>query len=248
MKLLPGWLGYLAVTLTCGAASDDTVVLLHGLGRTSFSMARLASELRRDGYNVVNATYASRTHSLETLATEWLPAQLPPCSAPGRVHFVTHSMGAIVLRMWVNHAAATGGVPPNLGRVVMLAPPNAGSEIPDRFGAFPPYRWCTGINGARLGTAATAAPRALGGWPLRDGTAASALGIIAGNKPINALLAATIPLPNDGKVSVASTHLAGETAHIVLPYSHTWLAWRSPVIGQVRAFLATGQFIAPQRT
>lgn len=81
-------------------------------------------------------------------------------------------------------------------------------------------------------------PRALGPWP----APASPLGIIAGTQPIPLLPAAWVPAPHDGKVSVASTHLAGESAHLALPLSHTWLPWHRTTIAAVRTFLRTGAF------
>ncbi len=223
------------------AAPTDTVVILHGLGRTHWSMTRLATALERDGYRVVNLSYPSRTLSIESLATRWLPDQLHASGADTapRVHFVTHSMGGIILRLWLRD----GGVPANLGRVVMLAPPNAGSEVSDRLNAFPPFRWFTGANGRRLGTAPDALPRALGPWPAPSAD----LGIIAGSFSWNPLFSAWLTGPDDGKVSVAATHLAGERDHLVLPCSHTWLAWRAATLAQTRAFLRTGQFAPADR-
>lgn len=235
MKLLAWLVGcWGVIAFSSSVAAAETVVLLHGLGRTSFSMARLASELKRDGYQVVNASYPSRTQSLETLATEWLPARLRALPPTEKIHFVTHSMGGIVVRLWLREQ----GIPANLGRVVMLAPPNAGSEVPDRFNGFPPFRWFTGQNGRRLTTAPDALPRALGPWPATG----SELGIIAGDRPLNPWMASWLPKPNDGKVTVATTHLAGECDHVVMPYSHTWLAWRRGTIAQVKAFLRDGHF------
>lgn len=239
------------------SAAPDTVVLLHGLGRTRLSLLHLARALAADGYRVVNLTYPSRTRPLEWLAATWLPAQLaahvpaaalaavpgPPDSAaassdpavaPPRLHFVTHSMGGILVRLWLRET----GTPPHLGRVVMLAPPNAGSELPDRLAAWPAFRWATGLNGRRLGTGPASLPRALGPWPAPT----SPLGIIAGTKPLPLLPAAWVPAPHDGKVSVASTHLAGESAHLSLPLSHTWLPWHRTAVAAVRTFLRTGAF------
>ena len=277
MKLLLLLLGFLALMPRARANDDhdnsdrapapppmatrDTVVLLHGLGRTSVSMARLAHALARKGYRVVNLSYPSRTRSLEEIATQWLPEKLEqaarrdgetwPGAVPARLHFVTHSMGGIVVRLWLRDC----GAPENLGCVVMLAPPNAGSEISDRLENFAPFRWFTGANGRRLTTAPDALPATLGAWPLaRAARSADAqgrvsnfaargrLGIIAGDHALNPLLAAWLPGPSDGKVSVARTHLAGERDHIVVPYSHTWLAWRKETIAQVSAFLRTGAF------
>ena len=236
MKLFLLLLGYAGMLATAHATDTtvDTVVLLHGLGRTSVSMARLAHALERDGYHVINVSYPSRTRSLESLASEWLPAQLRGVAPDARVHFVTHSMGGIIVRVWLRDC----GVPPNLGRVVMLAPPNAGSELPDRFEHWPPFRWFTGVNGHRLGTSPAGLPHALGAWPA--GTAP--LGIIAGDRALNPLFGGALPAPHDGKVAVASTHLAGESDHVVLPFSHTWLAWHGETIAQVAAFLREGRF------
>jgi hypothetical protein len=121
----------------------------------------------------------------------------------------------------------------------MLAPPNAGGEVTDALNAFPPYRWITGANGRQLGTGASDLPATLGAWPAN----AADLGVIAGDRAINPALAAFLPRPNDGKVSVAATHLAGERDHVVLHHSHTWLAWRTDTVAQVRAFLRNGRFL-----
>ncbi len=222
----------------------ETVVLLHGLGRGFRSMSYLASQLERDGYRVVNLPYPSRTLPIEAIAAEWLPAMLRDkgVTAATRVHFVTHSMGGIVLRQWLAQASAAERA--NLGRVVMLAPPNAGSEVSERLAAFLPFRWFTGVNGRRLGTRATDLPRALGPWPV----GAPPLGVIAGDRTLNPLFSAWLPGPDDGKVSVASTRLAGMTDIVVLPHSHTWLPWRRDTVAQVLSFLGDEHFLLPAST
>lgn len=251
------------------AATADTVVILHGLGRTRWSMARLASGLERDGYRVVNLSYPSRTLAIESLATTWLPEQLRAngVEAASHLHFVTHSMGGIIVRLWLRDC----GAPANLGRLVMLAPPNAGSEVSDHLNGFAPFRWFTGANGRRLGTGATDLPRTLGPWPFASAPSAKVqapanamtevpakaglpagglakagdLGIIAGSFSWNPLFSAWLPGPDDGKVTVAATHLAGERDHLVLRHSHTWLAWHADTLAQTRAFLRTGRFLPP---
>ena len=214
----------------------DVVVLLHGLGLRSWAMWPLERSLARDGYRVVNLTYPSRRVPLERLGAEWLPARLRErgVSAAPRIHFVTHSMGGILLRTWLRNQ----GVPPNLGRVVMLAPPNAGSEVVDRLRDAPVFRWFTSVNGPRLGTGADSFPRTLGPWP----GPAGGLGIIAGDRTFNPLFSAWLPGANDGKVSVASARLDGMGDFLVLHHSHTWLAWRADTHAQVKAFLRDGRF------
>lgn len=196
-------------------------------------MEAIAWTLRRHGYAVVNRSYPWRSQTIARIASEWLPAQLAGC-AGSRLHFVTHSMGGIVVRQWL----ASCGAPANLGRIVMLAPPNGGSELPDRFKTFAPYRWVLGPNSVALGCAPHNLPRALGQWPAHR----HALGIIAGNRSANPFLGQLVPKPHDGKVSVAATHLAGERDHITLPFSHPWLGWRRPTLRQIVAFLREGRF------
>jgi triacylglycerol lipase len=222
----------------------DTVVLLHGLGLGGWAMARLERSLRTAGYRTVNFTYPSRSVPLEKLATEWLPAQLRSrgVATVPRVHFVTHSMGGIVLRAWLREEQRRNGgrLPSALGRVVMLAPPNQGSAVVDRLRRFPPFRWFTGVNGIRLGTGADSLPRALGPWPT-----AVDLGIIAGDCTLNPLFSTWLDGANDGKVAVASTRLAGLRDHLVLPHSHTWLQWRADTARAVGRFLQHGSFNPP---
>jgi hypothetical protein len=217
-------------------SAPETVVLLHGMGRTKVSMLRLASALQRDGYRVVNLSYPSRTVPVEQLATDWLPRQLHATGADTapRLHFVTHSLGGLIMRAWLREQPAAT----NLGRVVMLAPPNSGSEVTDALNTLPPYRWFTGVNGRRVGTAPSALPATLGPWPATR----AELGVIAGDRSINPLLGAFLSGPNDGKVTVAATHLAGERSHVVVHHSHTWLAWRRDTIAEMRTFLREGRF------
>lgn len=213
------------------AAPTDTVVLLHGLGRSAWSMKRLEWALRAEGYHVVNFAYPSRHATVETLAEQHLGPLLRalPVAPGGAVHFVTHSMGGIVLRCYLRDHPA-----PAPGRIVMLAPPNQGSEVVDRLHARWFYRMINGPAGAQLTTQ---------GLPGKLGRAPRGTGVIAGNFSFNPLFSSWMPGPGDGKVSVASTRLDGADDFLVLPYSHTWLMWRAPVIDQVRAFLRDGKFM-----
>ncbi len=216
-----------------------TVVVLHGLGLGDWAMGRVAKSLHQSDYRVVNLSYESLKVPLEELAADWLPTQLQanqvdfgPTDPP--VHFVTHSMGGIVLRGWLDQQDP---VPANLCRVVMFAPPNQGSSLVDRIGTWKLFKLSTGVNGGRLSTDPDSYPNQLGPWP--EGPE---LGIIAGNRPINPLLAYWTGGPGDGKVRVAETKLDGMQDHIVMPHSHTWIQYRGDPIEQVKAFLADGQF------
>lgn len=227
------------LVLLCGfpSAADaaDTVVLLHGLGRGPASMRPVARELERQGYRVMNLRYPSQKAGIRELADGALGPVFEGAAeaAPDRVHIVTHSLGGILVRRYLHDH----GVPSRLGRVVMLAPPNAGSETVDTIGDWPVYARLNGPAGRDLGTAAHHAPALLGTPP-----PGVEIGIIAGEFSWNPLFSALIPGADDGKVSVARTHLAGETDHVVLPYSHTWLMNRRETRRQIVAFLRDGRF------
>ncbi|MCF3651562.1 EamA family transporter [Synoicihabitans lomoniglobus] len=216
----------------------ETVVLLHGLGLGGWAMARLARSLRADDYRVINLTYRSRSMPVEQIGAEWLPAQLrrhgiDPQDPAVALHCVTHSMGGLVVRRWLQQH----GAPTALRRVVMIAPPNHGTALVDRIGHWLPFRWFTGVNGRRLGTGPHDVPARLGPWP-----AGPELGIIAGDMNLNPWLASLTGHPGDGKVTIASTRLDGMHDHIVLPHSHTWLQYRREPIAQVHTFLRHGRF------
>ena len=219
--------------------SKPVVVVLHGLGLGKWAMKRVATTLETEDYRVVNLSYESRKIPLEKLVSTWLPEQLKAHGiglsvADAPLNFVTHSMGGIVLRGWLKSQSE---IPPNLRRVVMFAPPNQGSSLVDRIGTWKAFKISTGVNGVRLSTAPDSYPRQIGPWP--DGPE---LGIIAGNSPINPLLAYWTGGPGDGKVRVAETRLDGMTDHIVMPYSHTWIQYRRKPIAQVVVFLRDGKF------
>jgi pimeloyl-ACP methyl ester carboxylesterase len=164
--------------------------------------------------------------------------QIERCTSgfPGKVHFVTHSLGGIVLRAYLQDHR-----PENLGRVVMLAPPNHGSELADVLAGFPPFDVFYGPTAAGLGTDPAS-------WPNRLGPADFELGIIAGNKSINPIGSWLIPGPDDGTVSMDSARLDGMTDFLVLPVTHFFIMTDKTVAAETLHFIRHGRFShAPQR-
>jgi hypothetical protein len=210
----------------------DYVVLLHGIGRNAAFQATLGAFLHGRGYRVVNESYPTKRLPIRGIAAGPLAELLGRrCPEPGaRIHFVTHSMGALVLRAYLQDSSL-----PNLGRVVMLAPPNAGSELADRFGRFGLWRRWMGPAGADLAAGA-------GGihWGLPP--ADFEVGILIGNRSQGLIFDGFFPGPNDGRVSVERSRLAGMADFRIVPENHDSITRSPEVFRMVLRFLETGAF------
>jgi triacylglycerol lipase len=212
---------------------DEWVILLHGIMRSPRSMSRIERVLTYRGYRVINFGYPSTEESIETIA-ELLHKEV--LSLPDRrmsVNFVSHSMGSIVVRYYLAHYKVK-----NLGRVVMIAPPNKGSIIVSYLKNWPPYRWFFGEAGQELTRSPESLPNILPPPPCEFGIIAGGVGNSFGLNPL-------IPGDDDGTVGVDETWLPDANDFIQIKGQHSTLLLQTSVVDNVVAFLREGKFLHP---
>lgn len=193
-------------------------------------MTTLEKALTKENYQVINQDYPSSDHSIDYLAKHYIPQALNQCDNNLPINFVTHSMGGILVRSYLSEHTLEA-----LNRVVMLGPPNQGSEVIDKIGTMPGFDIFGGDAGKELGTTHSSTPNSLG-------AANFDVGVIAGTRSINWVLSMMIPGTDDGKVSVERTKLSGMNDHIEIPVTHVFMMRRKSVINQVIHYLQHGEF------
>ena len=237
IKISTGLLAAVLLLASPGAWSDESetcVILLHGLGHTPLTMVPLQIALELVGYRTVNQGYPSRAGSIETLAAAHVAEALTKCASPpdAPIHFVAHSLGGILIRQYLQDRDLPSG-----SRMVMLGPPNQGSELVDRFGADPWFR-VLGPAARQLGTKAGSLPPQLDPVDLE-------IGVIAGTRAgLDSIFlqSGRLSTPNDGRVSLTRARLEEMRDFLEVDQSHTLLLIEKQVVRQVLAFLATGRF------
>lgn len=219
-------------TYPYGTSQQEGVILLHGLCRTATSMSGMEAYLKRHGYLVLNCNYPSRTDSIENLSTKVIGEALTSenLKVCQRIHFVTHSLGGILVRNYFSRRSD-----PRLGRVVMLGPPNRGSEVVDRIGGWGVFKFLNGPAGNELGTGDQSVPNRLGRVNFE-------LGVVAGDRSVNWINSMMIHGPDDGKVSVDRTMVEGMKDHIVVHTTHPFMLKNKNVLQFTLNFLRSGAF------
>ena len=210
---------------------DRSVVVLHGLVRSSASMNKISRALNAAGYTVCNIQYPSRRYSIEKLAVNWVYPEIEKClpNLEQKLDFVTHSMGGIIVRQLAQSTDI------KINRVVMLSPPNQGSELVDKLKEIPFFKLINGEAGLSLGTEENSVPNRLGRVNFETG-------VIIGDRSYNLLYSYLITGADDGKVSVERARVEGMKDFLVVPYSHSFIMNGETAIEQTINFLKSGNF------
>jgi hypothetical protein len=202
-------------------------------------MGLIEDALVSEGYLVRNESYPSTSDAIEILSETAITDGLGFCNQnrTGTVHFVTHSLGGILVRQYLQHHTIS-----NLGRVVMLSPPNHGSEVSDLLKDYTIYQFILGPAAQQLGTDKDSLTKQLG--PVKG-----EIGIITGVSSSDPWFSPVIPGDDDGKVSVESAKLDEMSDFMTVPNGHTFIMRDEIVIKQILHFLKQGSFYrAEQQT
>ena len=210
----------------------DVVILLHGMYRDARAMRPLERYLDELGYKTINLSYPSTEFNIETLAKDYLHPELQiiDLEQGQKVHFVTHSMGGILARSYLKDYSLE-----QVGRVVMIAPPNKGTPLADLFND---SSWIkTKYNPAKLQIGVQE-----NSWVNQLGPVNFELGVIAGNYNKNWVTDFLLPGEDDGVVSVENTRIDNMKDFVTVPEKHYRLRANELVLQQVAYFLKYGKF------
>ena len=217
-------------------------VVLHGLGDTRGTMGNLCEYLRREGrYEVFNVSYPS-TRSMIADHAEALDSIVRHLDGIEEISFVAFSMGNIVVRHYLADQlrGPDKGADPRIKRMVMIGPPNQGSELAVRVGNGLVFQAVLGRPIRQLGRE----------WVWEEGSLATPsfeFAIIAGGLGDGRGYNPILPGDNDGVVTVASTRLVGAKDFMLVPAIHTLLPGESRVFAPILRFLQQGCFVSPER-
>ena len=196
------------------APVDHLVVLLHGLGRTRRSLARLDRALVQAGFTTARLDYPSTRRPIQEHAAT-VAELLDHVPTPTKLSFVSHSLGGLIIRQLLSYEAPWRSA---VERIVMVAPPNQGASLAASLDKGSVIR---GILGPSYGQIAQGFATTL---PVPDVPVAIFAGELAS-------------VPGDGLVTVDETRLQGSSEHHTVPAIHTFVMNHPAVIRGAISFL-----------
>ena len=223
----------LGLLFTLSLNASTTVYLLHGHGATTMIMRKLEKNIAAAGFETCNYGYRSVVNPIEETGRE-LYNDLKNAGFD-TVCFVTHSMGALVVRSMLGNRK-TGEPFPVVYRIVMIAPPNKGAEAANLYASRGFFRWLLGPNLERMQTG----PESFAGnLPIPDD---AEIGIIAGIKGNGKGYNHRIKGEDDGRLKPESALLGIEKDTVIVCDGHSRLPGNARVIEMTIDFLKIGTF------
>lgn len=211
--------------------ASHKVYVLHGFGGTKLQMDKIYQALQKDGYLTENYTYPSFKEDLDSLGVDL-------CRKVSQEHFdsvsfVTHSMGGLVVRSMYQYKDKMTTFP-FVFRIVMLAPPNKGSELAE----IPFVPFVKKALGPNLNYMKTLPDSYVFKLPIPS----AELGIIAGARGQKPWYNPLLMEDNDGTVGLSSVYLGGERDVVIIQATHSTMPLRPSVVKLVLRFMKMGNF------
>lgn len=225
---------FILCILTLSATASHKVYLIHGFASNPLVMIKLENGLKKGGFNVKNYGYNSFYTDLDTLGQN-LYREIAGISEDS-VSFVTHSMGALVVRSMYNYRDTTRRFP-HVTRMVMLAPPNKGAEIADFFSSNALINTLLGPNLAKMRTDSNSYANSL---PLPS---LGETGVIIGIGSKGLWFNSKIKEETDGYLTPQRTVLGIEKDIAIVKEDHTLVTLKKHVIDLTCRFLKNGSFL-----
>jgi triacylglycerol lipase len=224
-------MGILFASMKDARSAGDYVVLVHGLGRRSHSMRYIEDSLMQKGYQVIKIDYPSKRYPIEFLVSDYLSSELADriLNKKSNVHFVTHSMGGLLVRYYLKDKPIK-----NLGRVVMLSPPNQGSAAADLLAQNKLFQQILGPSLQQLCSS--------NDFLEKLGPVDFECGIITGDRSVDPFFSTIIDGPDDGKVAIDAAKVKGMKDFLIVHTSHPMILRRKSVQKQIEYFLERGIF------
>jgi len=212
--------------------STHKVYILHGYGGSLIQMDKIYKGLKHEGYNTENYTYPSFKECIDSIGHD-LSLKVKQDNYD-TVSFVTHSMGALVVRSMYKYINPTMHFP-FIYRFVMLAPPNKGTEVADFF-SNSSLKSFLGPNVSLMRTDSNS-------YAIKLPRPTCEVGLIVGIKGKKPWFNPFMPDDNDGTVTMKSAILGNEKEIITVKSMHILMPLKKKVITLVLRFMKTGTFI-----
>jgi hypothetical protein len=208
------------------------VYLIHGFGGLGIEMEKIRGAIEKEGFTNENFTYKSLIEDVDSVSINLI--QTIQKDKPDSISFVTHSMGALVVRSMYEKLDSISGFP-FVHRIVMIAPPNNGSPVADFFSQFKFVKYIVGPNINNLTTnKITGAAK----YPIPTCEVGLIAGSFGGKRGYNVFITAD----NDGVLLPESTKMGIEKDVLFVRTSHVGLLFNKKAIKNVTNFIQYGKF------
>jgi hypothetical protein len=212
---------------------SQKVLVLHGYACPKVLMNKLEKRVKRSHFDTENYGYKSMSEDLDSLGKD-LALHVRSLKVD-TVSFVTHSMGALVVRSMLNYSKTEPNFPV-VYRIVMISPPNNGAEMADIGSSMGIPKFMVGSNVEKLKTGNGSYAHHL---PIPYH---SEVGIIFGYMGNRHGYNPLIKGDNDGLLSPQATSLGMEKDIAAVKVNHAMIHRNKKVGNMVVNFLRNGSF------